>query len=219
MSELRTEEEQLELIKNWWKQNGTSLLLGIGVAVAIVFGWKTWNANKDAQAANASALYENISTVLSAPEIDEAQKTSVRHLGQQLKDEYESSAYAPMAAMLLARVAVEENNLALAKDELNYVVSNESSDEALKQLAQLRLARIAISEGQLQAAKAALDSTQVEAVYQGLYYELKGDLSLAENDLSAARLAYTEAMERVDPQSRSLIKLKLDDIAEGAEAQ
>ena len=38
MAELRTEEEQLEAIKRWWKENGTSLLAGAVLAAAGVFG-------------------------------------------------------------------------------------------------------------------------------------------------------------------------------------
>ena len=42
MAELRTEEEQVQAIKDWWKNNGSSLLIGIGAALAIVFGWQAW---------------------------------------------------------------------------------------------------------------------------------------------------------------------------------
>ena len=42
MAEMRTEEEQIEAIKQWWKKNGSSLLIGVGLALAIVFGWQAW---------------------------------------------------------------------------------------------------------------------------------------------------------------------------------
>ena len=31
MAEMRTEEEQIEAIKQWWKKNGSSLLIGIAL--------------------------------------------------------------------------------------------------------------------------------------------------------------------------------------------
>ncbi len=40
MAELRTEEEQIEAIKRWWKENGVSLLIGAAIAAAGVFAWK-----------------------------------------------------------------------------------------------------------------------------------------------------------------------------------
>ena len=40
MAEMRTEEETVQAIKDWWKKNGSSLLIGVGAALAIVFGWQ-----------------------------------------------------------------------------------------------------------------------------------------------------------------------------------
>lgn len=214
MSELRTEEEQVELIKNWWKENGTSLLMSIGVAVAIVFGWKAWVANKEANAANASAIYENISSAIAIGTLDDVQRSSVFLLGEELKNDFSSSAYAPMASMLLARVAVQSGDLEAAKQELNYVVASDSADMALKQLANLRLARVAIGQGDISAAESAIAGAG-DAQYPSLYHHINGDIAFAKGDLVAARASYTQAMESADPQSRSLIKLKLDDIATG----
>lgn len=214
VAELRTEEEQVEFIKNWWKENGSSLLISIGVAVAGVMGWKAWVANQEATAANASALYENISSVVTAPSVDDAQRTSAFHLGDELKSEFGSSAYAPMAAMLLARSAVESGDLERAKTELQYVVGSESSDAALKQLANLRLARVALAQEDFGAAKSALDAAG-EGEYPSLYNELSADLAVAQGDLSAARAAYEKALQSATAQSRALIQLKLDDIATG----
>jgi len=214
VAELRTEEEQVEFIKNWWKENGMSLLISIGIAVSGVVGWKAWVSNQEADAANASALYENISTVVTASVSDDAQLKSVFHLGEQLKSEYGSSAYAPMAAMLLARAAVEAGELDKAKAELEYVVSSEASDTDLQRLANLRLARVALAQAEYSAAEAALNAAG-EAEYESLYHELAGDIGVAKGDLSAARAAYTRALQNAAPQARSLIQLKLDDIAAG----
>lgn len=214
VAELRTEEEQVELIKNWWKENGNSLLISIAVAVAAVFGWKTWVSNQEAQAANASALYENISSVVTAAQVDEAQLQSVFFLGDELKSDYASSVYTPMASMLLARAAVEATELDKAKTELQFVTTAEAADAAMKQLAHLRLARLAMAMNDLAAAQTSLDAAGVDQ-YPGLYHELSGDLAVAQGDLAAARDAYTKAVAQADPQSRSLIQLKLDDIAQG----
>ena len=214
MAELRTEEEQVEFIKNWWKENGTSLLLSIGVAVAGVMGWKAWVANQEATAANASALYENISTVVTAPAVDDAQRTSAFHLGDELKSEFGSSTYAPMAAMLLARSAAESGDLDRAKTELEYVVSSDAADASLKQLASLRLARVALAQEDFAAAKSALARAE-GGEYASLYNELSADLAVAQGDLDAARASYRTALETATAQSRALIQLKLDDIATG----
>ena len=214
MAELRTEEEQVEYIKNWWKENGNSLLISVAIAVAGVFGWKTWVSNQEATAANASAIYENISSVVTAASIDAAQRQSAFHLGDELKEDYASSAYTPMASMLLARAAAEAGQLDQAKTELAFVLASDAADEPMKQLAQLRLARVAMAQGDLAAAESALAAV-TSTQYASLQSELSGDLAFAKGDLDAARSAYAKAIESADQQSRSLIQLKLDDIAAG----
>ena len=42
MTEFRTEEEQIAALKKWWNDNSKSLLIGVGLALAIVFGWKAY---------------------------------------------------------------------------------------------------------------------------------------------------------------------------------
>jgi predicted negative regulator of RcsB-dependent stress response len=215
VSEMRTEEEQVEAIKSWWKENGKSLMLSIVVAVAAVFGWRGWQANQDAYAANASALYENLSsTVESVPALDEAQAASVIHLGKQLKDEYGSSVYSPMAAMLLAKVYVSQGDLAAAVTELEYVVANEEAKPSLVDLAKLRKVQLLISQGELSQAPVLLNQVSPET-YASLYHELKGDLAFAQGDAEAARSEYELAMDQSDPQTRSLIQMKFDDLASG----
>ena len=60
MAELRSEEEQLDAIKRWWKSNGTSLIIGVVVAAAGVFAWKAWQNYQDSQAEAASAQYQQL---------------------------------------------------------------------------------------------------------------------------------------------------------------
>ena len=60
MTELKTEEEQIAALKKWWSDNGKSLLIGIGVALAIVFGWKAYQNNLIQTKAEASSLYQQL---------------------------------------------------------------------------------------------------------------------------------------------------------------
>ena len=60
MAELRTEEEQVQAIKDWWKKNGSSLLIGIGAALAIVFGWQAWQNHQAQQRTEAANQFANL---------------------------------------------------------------------------------------------------------------------------------------------------------------
>ena len=42
MTDFKTDEEKAEELKAWWKENGTSVMAGIALAVAALFGWEYW---------------------------------------------------------------------------------------------------------------------------------------------------------------------------------
>jgi predicted negative regulator of RcsB-dependent stress response len=35
-----TEDQQVEALKRWWKENAKSILLGVALGLAAVFGWR-----------------------------------------------------------------------------------------------------------------------------------------------------------------------------------
>ena len=58
MNVYATEEEQVEALKKWWKQNGKSVLGGVLIGVAVIYGGKTWLQQHNRQIEVASAEYE-----------------------------------------------------------------------------------------------------------------------------------------------------------------
>ena len=50
---LRTEEEDLAMIREWWQRNGKPLMTGCVLALVLVFGWKGWQNYQTVQAQNA----------------------------------------------------------------------------------------------------------------------------------------------------------------------
>ncbi|MGB1221532.1 MAG: tetratricopeptide repeat protein, partial [Alcanivoracaceae bacterium] len=53
-----SEEEQIERLQSWWRENGTSLVAAIVVAVAAVVGWRHYQELERTEAAAASSVYE-----------------------------------------------------------------------------------------------------------------------------------------------------------------
>jgi len=218
VAELRTEEEQVEALKNWWKENGKSLVIGVTLAVVAVFGWRGWNQYQDDYAANASVLYEGIiNPVSSGQNLDDAAIASLIQLGVQLREEFNSSVYSPMAAMVLARVSVESSDLDGALEQLNYVASSDVASAEMKSLAALRSAKIYLAKGDVAAAATAIEQSE-GSIYGSLLAELKGDLASAQGQFSDAREFYESAMNDADPQRKQVIKLKFDDLAQGDSA-
>ena len=59
-----SEEEQLEQLKKFWNDHGTSLLTGALIAVLAYGGWGYWNGSKVKDASEASSLYQSASTAM-----------------------------------------------------------------------------------------------------------------------------------------------------------
>lgn len=213
MSEMRTEEEQVEAIKSWWKENGRSTVIGIVIAVAAVFGWRGWQDHQVNTANNASALYQTLVGQASAQQgqvISDEQRKSASFIANQLKTDYESSSYAQYAALWLAKLAAEQGEIDQAKAELNWVLQ-QKPEVAVAQVVKMRLAQLMLASGEAEAALKQLGDAPASGFEAG-FYELKGDLLVSLNRDEEARKAYQSGLEANSDNARPLIALKLDDL-------
>lgn len=113
---MRTEEEQVQAIKDWWKNNGTSLLIGIAVALAIVFGWQAWQNHQMQQRTEAASQFADLINAYS-DESDENRAETVAYMAKTLREEYTDSAFAIYGMLMLARQQIMEQNDAEAAIE------------------------------------------------------------------------------------------------------
>ena len=56
MDEFLSEKEQLEGIRQWWRDNGWYLVGGITLGAAVLVGWNQWTAYEQSQAESAATL-------------------------------------------------------------------------------------------------------------------------------------------------------------------
>ncbi len=210
----RTEEEQVEALKAWWDENGTSLIIGIVVVLAGVFGFRTWESNKMAAADAASSLYEDLAQAVEVGTFDtlsEERKSTAQFVANQLKTEYPESTYAHFAAMHLAKIAVEDGELETAEEELNWALSHDVNDE-LGVIVNERLARVKYAKETYGEALAQLDSVEPGA-HKSSYEELRGDIYFAMGEMDQAREAYQRALDALEnPDTRPFLKMKLQDL-------
>jgi len=138
----RTDEEQVEAIKRWWRENGTSTVVSIAIAVSAVLGWQDWQKNQQEKIDTASAIYQNLVTAAAGDNGSATveQKATVMHLAQTLKSDFPDSTYAQFAAFYRAKFSVEDKDLEAAEKELRWVLESGASNEIVIQT-QLRLAR------------------------------------------------------------------------------
>lgn len=200
--DLRTEEEQLEAVRQWWNRQGLSLVITVAVVAGSIWGYRLWQDRIETRSTEASALYQDL---LKATEKDpgfplsEEDKSTARYLVDQLKADYPSSAYARMAALAAARLAVEEEDIPLAETELRWVLAKSKTD-AIGSLAQIRLARVLSELGQTDAGILLLQDEF--RYYPALAAEVLGDLLHVAGRRQEALAAYEDAEAKLPEDAR-----------------
>jgi predicted negative regulator of RcsB-dependent stress response len=199
-----TDEERLELIKKWWRENGGSIVTGVVLGLAVLFGSKAWFSYQDTQAQTASNLF---TVVMSALEKGDAM--AVTEKTTMLATEYGDTPYASLAALALARIKIIDGDLNAAQAQLHWVLDNSKSD-ILQDTARLRLARVLIAMGDLEGADTLLKQPVKGNAFDPLYTEVRGDVNIARGDIVAANQAYQEALAATAAQApgRHLLELK-----------
>ena len=203
------EEEQIESLKKWWSENGKGLLAGLGIGLAAVVGWSSWQTWQRNQAELASVRYEQLVADAAADRHDEALAQAEALVG-----EFPDSAYASLASLIAARAAVRANDPGEAKRHLEWAVEHAPFPE-LVPVAKLRLARLKLDARDYDGAMVELDGIE-SAPFRGGVTELQGDVHRARGDHAAARDAYEQVLAdaQLPPSTRIRVRMKLDDLGE-----
>lgn len=216
MSVHLTEEEQLESLKRWWKDNGKTIALAIIIAVAGYFGVTGWKDHQRQKAEKASAAYEQLLKLVNVEQgktLTETDRATITHLASEIKASNSNSMYAHTAAFFLAKLAVEQNKLDEAASELKWVLSAKP-DAATAQIARLRLARVLTAQKAYDEALSQL-SLEPAAAFVPEYDEARGDILKLQGNLDAARTAYEKALSATEPQQQErymLLQMKVNDL-------
>lgn len=213
MSEVKTEEEQIEAFKAWWKKNGTSLVLAVAVGVGGYFGFQAWQTSQANHLAEASSLYQNLTEAASDLDKEENQKT-VRFIAQQLADDFDDTGYAMFSQLFVARIDAQAGNYDAAVNALSNVVE-QSEDASFDAVANIRIARLQAEQEQYDAALATLNAVQ-QSEFAGQVEELRGDILLAQGKRDEAREAYESASAAMgEGAQHPLLEIKLKDLVKG----
>jgi predicted negative regulator of RcsB-dependent stress response len=192
VEQYRTEEEQVEALGRWWKENGRSMVAAVVVALGGVFGWQAWQANELRQQEQASDLYQALLQAIGTQDETPGSQGATAP-AEQLKSEFGSTTYAQFAALQLAALAVNEGKLPDAEAQLRWVLGKAEKGSDIAQVAQLRLARVLAASGATDQALAILAEAEPGA-YGASYAAAKGDILLAAGRNDEARDAYSLAV-------------------------
>lgn len=206
--EYETEEQQLEAIKSWWKDNGSMVIAGIILGLGAIFGWRYYSDYQQQQAQLASSIYDTVlQAALVNGNIDEQQTRVNRLLG-----EFADTPYASLSALVLAKQQLALGEMTQARQQLEWVINNADRPE-MQHIARLRLMRVLFASKNYDEALA-LASIDYPDSFAALYEELKGDLYTARGDLDKARAAYDNAILHSAGQANRWLRLKRDDLGE-----
>lgn len=216
MSVHLSEEEQIENLKRWWHDNGRSTIIGVVLAVVAYFGWQGWQNHQQQQRQAASALYEDLlQAAVAAPgqTLTEDQIATVLDIADELKEKHSGGLYAVYGALFAAKLAVEQNDLARAEAELQWVIDNQHG-ETYELMARPRLAQVYYAQGRYDDALTLLNAVDPQK-FTATYQELKGDIYVAKNMLPEAKQAYEVALNTLltsQGDRRGIVQMKLNDI-------
>lgn len=200
-----SDQEQAEKLAAWWKQYGMSVVAGVAIGLALLFGYRYWTQHQEQRRVEASALYEQMLAARKSKSGDAGATART------LMDNYAGTPYAGLAGLQLARTQYEAGDRAAARTTLEWVLAN--AGDATAHAARLRLARLRLEAGEFDAVQALLDVKRMDG-FEAEYHELRGDVLRARNRPAEARDAYREAIRHTPPDSGYLriLTMKLDDL-------
>jgi predicted negative regulator of RcsB-dependent stress response len=204
MEEYETEEQQLQAIKRWWNENGTSLLIGLGLGVAGIFGWNTYLTKQHTHSVEASDMYISVMAQADTRSID----VSGQAIAKKLVAEYADTPYASLTSLALAKHEFEKGNVDGTVSHLEWVVEH-GTEEGIQHIARLRMARVLLDQKKHSEVESLLSAEHPPA-FDSRYQELKGDLFVAQGEIGQARVAYDKAIKQEVNASQWLLLKRQD---------
>jgi predicted negative regulator of RcsB-dependent stress response len=208
------EHDQGERVRSWLQQNGSSLVTGVTLGLALVFGYQWYERRGAEQQEEASGQYQSFSTAVTAKDAGK-----VKALATQIGEKYAETAYAPLAALRQAAFLHESGKDAEALAALR-AERGKVTDPGLAEIFDLRVARLLLLTGKVDEAAREL-AKLTKPRYPQIADELRGDIALAQGKRDDARKEYERALSRLDQAAptRALLELKLIDVGGQPPAQ
>lgn len=182
-----TEEEQVDQIKKWIKENTISIIFGVVIGLGAIFGWDFYENYQTEQNAQARTNY-----------------LAVVDGGRDITTISDSSSYKAQAQMTKAATLVKEGNV----DEAVTLLKSVQSDTILKDVANLKLAKLYMQQQNFTEALAVLENNKLDSSNH-----LRGDIYLAQGKTDLAIETYTQARNSTaNPEIQAIIGIKINNI-------
>ena len=198
------EEQEINQLKDWWKENGKTIIVAFILGVGGMFGWRYWQAHQAEQIAQASAQYDAL--IYSAQQDEQAKKANI----EQFVQANSKTAYAVFALLDEAKKAAEKQDFAAAEANLNQALT-QSQDEVLTSIVALRLSAVQFQLGQLDNALTTLNQVKGES-FNARKAILTGDIQIAKRDKVSAKSSFEKAQQSGSQLEQQMAKMKLNNL-------
>ena len=202
------EQQELDNFKYFWKSIGRWIFTLLIVAALGYLGYTIYQGQKASKDQEAAAVLAQM--------VEKAQqKTDPKTINTdlaELQKNYPDSISTAQATLMVAATEVDAGRYDVAEGHLNWVLKNQNVP-LVQVLAAQRLGVVLLQQKKYDAAINALN-TQVEADFEPLMLETKGDVYVAQNKTKEAVQSYEAALSKM-PQTavdRELLQMKIDSL-------
>lgn len=205
-----SEKEQIELMRSWWKENGTYVIVGLLLGVGSIVGITQWRSGQVETQMAASELFEAL-----AEEVAENRLEPAEAIAADMYADHADSVYADQSRLAMARLYMDQGRDQDAADTLRQLV-DQGSNPSMQLVGRLRLAKVLLYQGK---------SEEVIALTEGFtgggmgarFSEALGDAHFAQGQYAEAEAAYLAALN--DPVASQLVdatllRMKISDLPE-----
>jgi len=207
------EQEQLDALKAFWNKYGNLVTWTLVLALGAFAGWQYWNKHQADQAAQASAMFEELDRAAAEGDADKAGRVFA-----DLKERFPATAFAQQGGLAAAKAQVAKGQADAAKATLSWV-ADKGAEEEVRTIARLRLAGVQFDAKQYDEALKSLHAAKATG-FEALVADRRGDILMAQGKKDEAKAAYQAAYqafgEKVD--YRRLVEAKLVSLGAPPEA-
>ncbi|MBU1559012.1 MAG: tetratricopeptide repeat protein [Gammaproteobacteria bacterium] len=213
MDSYLTEQQQIELLKKWWKEYGLAAVTGVVLAIALGFGWRFYQQYETVRSEAASLMYEH----MVGDFFNNTTKDATQQANTLIK-QYPKTPYAELASFALAAQAVQGQKWDEATQHLQWVIHH-GKHRVFQDLAKIRLARVYLQQQKTKEALSELSSVKGKT-FSALVFDVRGDVELQTGHQAQARTFYQKALDALpeDAANRPILEMKLNSLPSDASA-
>ena len=205
-----TEEEQIDQIKRFFRENGLFMLIAIILVVGGNVGYDYYETSERTAAEAASLDFSNFQKAVDEVVASGSGRDDALAMGEAIKADHPGTAYAALGALQLARLYFDDKAYAEAEAELSFAI--DSNIGLIAPLARIRLAKVISAQSEFERALHALGDETGLSGYASAWHETRGDILFEMGRKDEARQSYQFAVSTGGDNVLQSLTMKLEDL-------